>query len=186
MYLNLPGKGRPMPGLSPVAKTLRIMKLIALLLFVGCLQVSAKGFAQKITLHEKNAPLQKIFKEIRKQSGYLFLYTDELIKDARNTDVVVSNVSLEDALRAAFREQPLTFTIVNKTIIIKRKEETPAPLPPSLEILARHTIRGNVVDADKNPVSGASVVLHVPNTAPVPQPTANLFSPISHPANTRS
>ncbi|MBO9634250.1 MAG: SusC/RagA family TonB-linked outer membrane protein [Chitinophagaceae bacterium] len=134
------------------------MKLIALLLLVGCLQVSANGFAQKITLHEKNAPLQKIFKEIRKQSGYLFLYTDELIRDTKNTDVVVNEVSLEDALRAAFKEQPLTFSIVNKTIIVRRKEE-PALMPAPLELFAKHTIRGTVVDAGNNPVSGASVVL---------------------------
>lgn len=159
MYLNLRGKGRPLSGLSPVAKTLRIMKLIAILLLVGCLQVSAKGVAQKITLHEKNAPLQKIFKEIRKQSGYLFLYTDELIRDAKATDVVVKDVSLEDALRAAFREQPLTFSIVNKTIIVRRKEETP-PTPMPLEIFAKHSIRGTVVGEDNAPVSGASVVLN--------------------------
>lgn len=159
MYLNLRGKGRPLPGLSPVAKTLRIMKLIAILLFLGCLQVSAKGYAQRITLHEKNAPLQKIFKEIKKQSGYLFLYTDELIRDARNTDVVVKNVSLEDALKAAFREQPLTFTIVSKTIIVRRKDE-PALPPAPLEIFAKHTIRGLVTDENNMPVSGASVVLN--------------------------
>ncbi|WP_158644059.1 SusC/RagA family TonB-linked outer membrane protein [Pseudobacter ginsenosidimutans] len=136
------------------------MKLIAILLLVGCLQVSAKGYAQKITLHEKNAPLQKIFKEIRKQSGYLFLYTDELIRDARNTDVVVKEVPLEEALRAAFKEQPLTFTIVNKTIIVRRKEE-PAPVPAvTLEIFAKHSIKGTVVDEDNTPISGASVVLN--------------------------
>ncbi len=82
----------------------------------------------------KTPRFKKIFKEIKKQSGYLFLYTDELIRDARNTDVVVKEVSLEDALKAAFREQPLTFTIVNKTIIVRRKDD-PAPSPATLEIL---------------------------------------------------
>lgn len=157
MYLNLRGKGPVLPGLSPVAKTLRIMKLIAILLFIGCLQVSAKGFAQKITLHEKNAPLQKIFREIRKQSGYLFLYTDELIRNSRNTDVVVKDVSLEDALNEAFKEQPLTFSIVNKTIIVRRKEASNTV--PVLEIFAKHSIRGTVLDADNVPVGGASVLL---------------------------
>ncbi|NML21483.1 SusC/RagA family TonB-linked outer membrane protein [Pseudoflavitalea sp. G-6-1-2] len=134
------------------------MKLIALLMFAGCLQVSAKGYAQKITLHEKNAPLQKIFKEIKKQSGYFFLYTDELIRDTRNTDVNVKNVSLEDALDEAFRDQPLTFTIVNRTIIIKRKAAQ--PLFPELVIQQRHSIRGTVLDADNKPVADASVVLN--------------------------
>lgn len=159
MYLNLRGKGHSLSGLSPVAKTLRIMKLIAILLLVGCLQVSAKGYAQKITLHEKNAPLQKIFKEIRKQSGYLFLYTDELIRDSRNTDVVVKEVPLEEALKAAFKEQPLTFTIVNKTIIVRRLNEPLREQSLLPGLFAKHTVRGIVVDGDNAPVSGASVVL---------------------------
>lgn len=157
MYLNLPGKGFPLPGLSPVAKTLRMMKLIAVLMMAACLQVSAEGYSQKITLHEKNAALQKIFKEIRKQSGYLFLYTDELIRESKKVDISVRNVTLEEALTACFSDQPLTFAIVNKTIIVKRREiptEEPAamPLPP-------RDIRGKIRDEDGIPVSGASVMV---------------------------
>ncbi len=59
MYLNLRGKGRPLPGLSPVAKTLRIMKLIAITAVRWLSAGERKRYAQKITLHEKNAPLQK-------------------------------------------------------------------------------------------------------------------------------
>lgn len=158
MYLTIPGKGLPLPGLSPVAKTMRMMKLIAILLLAGCLQVSAKGYSQKITLNEKNAALQKVFREIKKQSGYLFLYTDELIRESKKVDIAVSQVSLEEALLACFRDQPLTYTIVNKTIIIKRRPSLNAasvaedPEPPQ-------TIKGRITDTDGNPVSGASVMV---------------------------
>ncbi|WP_432327683.1 hypothetical protein ACRQ5D_31075 [Mucilaginibacter sp. P25] len=51
------------------------MKLSIILLLATILQVSAKSYAQKITLSEKNAPLEKVLKEIREQSGYDFFIT---------------------------------------------------------------------------------------------------------------
>ena len=50
----------------------RIMKLVAFLLIVA-IHVNASGFSQ-ITLSEKNAPLEKVFKVIENQSGYVFFY----------------------------------------------------------------------------------------------------------------
>ena len=57
-------------------KTIAIMKITLILLFAFCIKVNANGFAQQISLSEKNAPLKKIFKQIQQQSGYHFLYTD--------------------------------------------------------------------------------------------------------------
>mgnify|MGYP000993140771 CR=1 FL=1 len=57
-----------------IKQLLNAMKLTAIFLLLACLTAGAKGFSQ-ITLSEKNAPLQRIFKAIQKQSGYdFFLY----------------------------------------------------------------------------------------------------------------
>ena len=55
-------------------KKLLLMKFTTILLLAACLQVSARGLAQKITLSERNAPLEKILKQIHKQTGYQFFY----------------------------------------------------------------------------------------------------------------
>src|SRR2546430_14978543 len=65
-----------------LTKTLRVMKITTIILFAACLQVSAKGVSQTITLNERNVPLQKIFVEIHKQTGFEFFYKDELLKQA--------------------------------------------------------------------------------------------------------
>ena len=49
-----------------------VMKLTAILILSACLQVSATGLSQNISLSEKNVPLQKVFKQIHKQTGYQF------------------------------------------------------------------------------------------------------------------
>ena len=50
-----------------ITQIARVMKLTALLLLIGCLTASAKGLSQ-VTLTEKNAPLEKVFKQIETYS----------------------------------------------------------------------------------------------------------------------
>ena len=76
-----------------LTKTIRIMKLISVLLIATCLQVSAKGYAQKVTLKETNIPLVKVFNEIRKQTGLQFFYADEVLLPAKNVTVNVKKSS---------------------------------------------------------------------------------------------
>src|ERR1035437_734423 len=100
-------------------KIVLVMKLTALLLVVACLQVSAEGFSQKISLSEKDASLSKIFEKIEKQSGYTFAYTARVIREAKAVSINVSNASLDDVLRQCFQGQPFTYSIIEKTIVVK-------------------------------------------------------------------
>lgn len=142
------------------SQILRAMKLSALLIFVACLQVSAKGHAQ-ITLSENNAPLEKIFKAIQSQSDYVFFYDYALLKQAKTVNLKVKKVSLTEVLDACFKDQPLTYTIVNKTIVVKQKEELKNEKPLQQElILPDINVSGLVTEAATgNPLSGASIKL---------------------------
>jgi hypothetical protein len=58
--------------------TFRVMKLTLIMLAVFFLQVSA-ALAQKVTLKKNNAQLVEIFKDIRQQTGYDFVFTTQQI-----------------------------------------------------------------------------------------------------------
>ena len=104
-------------------KKLLITKLTSILIFATCLQVSAKGFSQQITLKEKNVPLEKIFQQIKKQSGYVFWYEDKLLKKANLVKKIeVANAELEHVLVLLFKDQSLKYEIIGKTIVINEKE----------------------------------------------------------------
>ncbi len=95
------------------------MKLTAVLLFAAAMHVSAKGVSQdKITLSLKNAPLEKAFGEIEVQSGFVFIYKDETVKDKR-ISIQVSNVTLSQALDECLKGQALSYQIVGKSVAIK-------------------------------------------------------------------
>ncbi|WP_052272825.1 TonB-dependent receptor [Flavihumibacter solisilvae] len=139
-----------------LTKTLRIMKITAMLLLACCLQVSANSYSQKITLSERNAALEDILNKIEKQSGYTFAYTHSLMKNAKRSTIKVKDVSLEHALNLCFSEQPFTYIIIEKTIVVQphkqeapKKEELPVPIE----------IKGTVATENGSPLAGASVKL---------------------------
>lgn len=143
---------------NPVRKIIRIMKITFILLFAACMQISANGFAQKLTLSEKNASLENVLRKIHAQSGYLFFYELDLLKKAHPVNIKVKNAPLDEVLTLCFKDQPLQYTITNKIIIVNAKSEsnaveTPAALPPPIEV------NGSIKDEQGNPLADASVKL---------------------------
>ncbi|WP_295117491.1 TonB-dependent receptor [uncultured Chitinophaga sp.] len=139
-----------------LVKTLLIMKLTVLLMTITMLQVHAAGYAQTVTLAHRNARLDKVFSDIRKQTGYNFLYTDEQLSHATDISVKATNLPLKDALDLCFRNQPLTYSINGQTIIIKRREETVAR---EVRVTEDITVTGRITDSKGEPIPGASIQL---------------------------
>jgi len=156
MKFNFVAAAMPKTWLPP--KFLLVMKLIMLLTTIAFLQASAKSFSQTVSASEKNAPLEKVFGIIEKQTGYTFYYKIELLKRSKNVDLSLKNAPLEKALQIVFKDQPLTYNIVEKNIVVMAKEPTanvtnemaPNPLPPG-------QIKGRVY-GENGALSGASVL----------------------------
>ncbi len=135
---------------------LKAMKLTFVFLTAFLLNVSAKSSAQKVTIRVKNVTLDKIFREIEKQTGYGFLFTKKMLKDADRVTLDVKNEPVNEVLHQCFIEQPLTFTIENNTIVISRKTVTiDIQSLPTLAI----KVKGIVTDENGNPVAGVSVLV---------------------------
>ncbi|MBX2921560.1 MAG: TonB-dependent receptor [Chitinophagaceae bacterium] len=138
-----------------LSKTLLIMKLTVVLLMAACLQLHAEGYAQKLTLNEKNVPVQKIFELIEQRTPYHFFYKDELLQNIGTVNIQVKNATVEALLNECFKQLPLTYSIVEKTIIIKRRVD---PLPAEEDhSVPLAEVKGQVKDADGNPIAGATV-----------------------------
>jgi TonB-linked SusC/RagA family outer membrane protein len=137
------------------AKTLMIMKLTVILLTAFCLQVSARGYTQGITLSEKEATLKKVINEISKQSGYNVFYNQDALLQSKKVTIDVINISLKDALELCFKDQPLTYTITGKTIIVKLKEEPTTK--EEINIIPPIDVKGKITNELDEPVAGASV-----------------------------
>jgi TonB-dependent starch-binding outer membrane protein SusC len=150
-----PGQGELKRELT---KTLRIMKLAAILLFAAAMHVSAEGLTQdKITLSLKNAPLEKAFDAIEAQSGFVFIYKDETVRD-KKISIQVTNVSLADALTECLKGQALSYRIVGKSVAIKsEKKEADIAAITSEETPPLIDVKGRVLNEKGDPVEGVTV-----------------------------
>src|SRR5258708_864925 len=158
-----------------VVKTLRIVKLTALIVFIACMQVSAATHAQTITLSAKNESLVRIFEVIRQQAGYEFLCNVFVLQKAAPVTAEFKNTPVEEVLAKIFRDQPLTYSILNgKTIVVKAKEAPSTVVPPPVEadaaqprLSATVDLMGVVQKEAGQPLSGATVAVKGKNKGTV-------------------
>ena len=155
MYLTAVLKAPVLTG-TTLTKTLRIMKLLAIMLLAACIQVSAKGYSQLITFSGKNVSLEKVFKKIERQSQYVFFYDEDGLQHAKLVSVNVKNATLTEVLELCFKDQPLHYNIVGKTIVVNNnevneQENTIPPIPVLIDVT------GKVKDEKGNPLAGVSV-----------------------------
>lgn len=142
-----------------LTKTLLIMKFTAILLLIACLQLSAKGVGQGITLSEENASLSKIFRSIKKQTGYTFFFDEAWIRQADNVTINVKEESLEKVLDICFNNQPLSYSIVGTTIVIKLNEQTQKEKIPIADMPMPIEIKGVITDENNVGLQGVSVTI---------------------------
>jgi TonB-linked SusC/RagA family outer membrane protein len=128
------------------------MRLAAVLLLAACLQVSAR--AQVISLSERDAALDKVFKKIEQQTGYSFVYRDQLLQKAKKVTIEVKNSTLQKVLELCFKDQPLSYSIIEKTIVVSSKESRLNVAEVSPPVM----IHGRVLNESGKALSGVSVM----------------------------
>jgi TonB-linked SusC/RagA family outer membrane protein len=142
-------------------KFLLVMKLTTLMLLIAIMQVSATTLAQKVTLADKNVPLAKVFEQIASQTGYDFVVTGSILKQAKPITLQVSNEDLQDVLKKVFEGQPFDYQITDRSVLVKLKE---ASFFDNLkknvkEYIAAIEVTGRVLDENNQPLASATVTV---------------------------
>ncbi len=140
-------------------QTFLVMKLTFLLLTLAFLQVSAAGLAQTISFSDKQAPLEKAFTAIKKQTGYVVFYDYKLVEGLKPITIHAVNQPLENFLREILKGQPLDYSIEGKTIIISPAPAKSIATDITTALPVRQEITGTVTDADNNPLPGISITI---------------------------
>jgi len=132
------------------------MRLIVILLVVG-MHVSVFAHAQKVTLNRKDASLAAILKEIKRQTGYHFLYDADAVHKAPKVTLDVQSTHLKEVLDHCLKDLPLQYVIKGKNVIISKKGSIQNSPTPSTEIEQQRTITGTVRNEKGEPISGVTV-----------------------------
>lgn len=134
-------------------KLILIMKLMALLLAIACVHVSAEGVSQKITFSVRQAPLSSVFTRIEQQTGYKFFYDNKIVKKAKKVTVSLQSASVNEIMDEVLAGQQLTYYIVDKTIVIKEKKtqgfEPQSLAPQDISSPRENTLGDSRMNLDK-------------------------------------
>lgn len=124
---------------------LRIMKLMVFFMTAFLIQVHAAGFAQNVTFVKHNASLKDLFSEIRKQTGYNVFWQDNKVNNQPDFDANFKNEPLTQVLNDVLGKS-LTYSIVNKTVVIKAREES--LLDKVTDYFSTINVSGRVTDVE--------------------------------------
>lgn len=128
--------------------------------FAVALLLSANVYAQKINISGKNLSLEKIFREVEKQTDYSFLVGKETLKKSKPVSLNVKDASLAEVLDQCLTDQQLNWEIKNKVIVITPASSSARPQPAIMQAVPadpENMIWGRVIDDHNRPIIGASV-----------------------------
>jgi TonB-dependent starch-binding outer membrane protein SusC len=137
-----------------IRKLVLIMKLTFIVIITVCMQVSFAAKAQKISLSVRNTSIGEVFKKINQNFGYEFIYTGEMLKEAKPVNISIKDASIEEVLDKCFEGQPLSYKLSNNTVIVQRKSGT---AQQQQQPKKRIKVSGKIMDEQNIPLPGASV-----------------------------
>ncbi|WP_165973357.1 SusC/RagA family TonB-linked outer membrane protein [Pedobacter sp. ok626] len=132
------------------------INLISILLIATFLQVSAIGFAQKVTFVSKNATMKVLFSQIYQQTGYSVLMAGKNVKSTDVIAVAFKNTPLEEVIRKSLANRLVTYTIEDQMIVIR---DLKMPANPVVPKDTSFLVEGYVVNSQGDPLLGATVKL---------------------------
>lgn len=134
-------------------KITRIMKITAILILAGILQVSAVTYAQehRISVAVENGTFYDVVSQIEKQSEFMFFYKSEEIDNNQRFNLAVKNKLVSEILSEITRNNSLTYKIVDKHIIITKVNN----LSKGQSI---KKVTGVITDDKGEPIVGANVI----------------------------
>lgn len=139
-------------------KTLRVMKITAIVLLVACLHASAGTYSQRVTLKAERMPLREVFNEVKKQTGYSFFFKKGTLDQARPVTLDVREMPLAGFLDMALKDQALKYEISVKTVTLVPATASMLTYDKLQDKWAAFLeLKGQVLGQDGKPLPGASV-----------------------------
>ena len=132
-------------------KKYRRIAVSGLLLFLTILP-SYASWAQelRISLQMKDVAFVKVLEEIRKQSGYNFMYNEEYVKDLKPLTLDIRNCTLKVAMQEVLEGTGLQYKLQGNIIILQEQE---------VQQNQFRRLTGEVKDEQGAPIPGATVLI---------------------------
>lgn len=112
----------------------------------------------------------RIFSEVEKQTGFVFLYSREVLANTRPVSIKADHLPLTSFLDEVFKGQPIEYTIRSKSVFIslrnttERSDRSADNINPALFLDTLGKITGKVMNEQGEPLISATIRVKGKNT----------------------
>ena len=112
-------------------------------LFMLCtLSAVAQDSEPKITLSVKDQPIREIFRIIHTQTGLNVVVSEKIISGVKNITIDVKDMPVKQVLEKCFNNGDLSYSIVDGTIVIRKKQEKEIEIERNRNFQGQMVIKG--------------------------------------------
>lgn len=128
-------------------------QIIAILSFaIWMLELPLVAKAQKVSVNYRDVAVEKVIKDLRKQTGYQFFYKKDLFSKDASVTCKYDNITLKQFMdRVFYEELGVDYEISKGTVVLKKAAES--------RPFFKRNVSGMVTDMNDEPVTGATVML---------------------------
>lgn len=145
-------------GHTHLRKIWKVMRLTAILLTAAFIHMYASSSGQNVTVAGNDLTLKQVFTAIEKQTGYVLFYKKDFLTDTKRVSLSAYNMPVREFLDIVLKNEPIDYTIQDKTIVLSRKPRAaPSSYPVTPAYRPDPPIRILVTDTSGSPLPRASV-----------------------------
>ena len=125
-------------------------KILYTLLMMVCLLLPSQLEAQEYNISYKKQTLEQVISDLRKKTGYEFVYQKQILMDTPPITCTYHNVTLNQILDLIFyNAAEIDYEIIEKTVILSKLEDSETP--------GQYLITGLVTDENGEVLPGANI-----------------------------
>lgn len=126
------------------------------MLFFSIYSIAANVYWQSVrfNIHLQDSDFKELVKQVKQQSEFTFIYTDELVSNLNHLTFNVQATEITTVLDAVLKGKGITYQIKDKTIILSQKN-----VEKSQQQLRKGpmAVKARVVDKTNEPIPGVAV-----------------------------
>lgn len=135
-------------------KTIIVMKILFLICAFNFLHASTV-LSQQVNFRMKNASFDQVLLRLSKDVNFDLVFDSNIFLGQKKLDVDFNKTTVKHALTELFNNSPFTYEVINKVIVIRKKEVKKNQ--KVTVITQQRRIKGKVTDANNNALSAVTV-----------------------------
>jgi len=149
---------------TAIRRPLWLLVLCVCMLQLPCAhaQESSATLQTPVTVTGNKITLLKVFKDIKKQTGITFFYSNQLLNDNEKISLDFKHVKLEDVLAYIFKDKNISYELRGNRLLLNEKQQPVKQVetkPVADKSSGENIVRGQVMDAEGKALVSVTVMV---------------------------